>query len=41
MVKGIDVSKYQGTIDWNKVKSDGIDFAIIRLRIWRQYSESR
>lgn len=30
MLKGIDVSKWQGTIDWMKVKADGIDFAIIR-----------
>lgn len=29
--KGVDVSKYQGTIDWNKVKASGIDFAIIRV----------
>ncbi len=28
---GIDVSKWQGRIDWNKVKSQGIDFAIIRI----------
>lgn len=28
--KGIDVSSWQGTIDWKKVKEDGIDFAIIR-----------
>lgn len=28
-LKGIDVSKYQGTIQWNKVKSN-IDFAILR-----------
>lgn len=28
--KGIDVSKWQGTIDWKKVKADGILFAIIR-----------
>lgn len=28
---GIDVSYYQGEIDWNKVKADGIDFAIIRV----------
>lgn len=27
---GIDVSKYQGEIDWDKVKADGIDFAFIR-----------
>ncbi len=29
-VKGIDVSKHNGTIDWNAVKNDGINFAIIR-----------
>lgn len=28
---GIDISKYQGNIDWKKVKADGIDFAIVRL----------
>lgn len=27
---GIDVSKYQGTIDWKKVKADGIDFVFVR-----------
>lgn len=29
--KGIDVSKYQGEIDWVKVKADGVEFAFIRL----------
>ena len=29
--KGIDVSKWQGNIDWNRVKADGIEFAIIRI----------
>lgn len=29
-VRGIDVSKFQGSIDWNAVKADGITFAIIR-----------
>ena len=28
--KGIDVSKWQGTIDWKKVKNAGINFAMIR-----------
>lgn len=28
---GIDVSKWQGKIDWQKVKKAGIDFAIIRI----------
>ncbi|MBD5496912.1 MAG: hypothetical protein HDR11_03985 [Lachnospiraceae bacterium] len=27
---GIDVSKWQGEIDWDKVKNDGIEFVIIR-----------
>ena len=30
-VKGIDVSKWQGNIDWKKVKDAGISFAIIRI----------
>ena len=29
--KGIDVSKWNGTIDWNAVANAGIDFAIIRV----------
>lgn len=28
---GIDVAKYQGTIDWSSVASSGIDFAMIRV----------
>ena len=28
---GVDVSAYQGDIDWEQVKKSGIDFAIIRL----------
>lgn len=28
---GIDVSKYQENIDWQAVKNDGIDFAMIRV----------
>ncbi|MBO4678249.1 MAG: EAL domain-containing protein [Lachnospiraceae bacterium] len=30
---GIDVSSHQGTVDWNKVKAAGIDFAVIRCGI--------
>lgn len=29
--KGVDVSAFQGDIDWQQVKASGIDFAIIRL----------
>lgn len=31
IIDGIDVSYYQGDIDWSKVKRQGIDFAYIRL----------
>ncbi len=31
LAKGIDVSKWQGKIDWAKVKEAGIEFAMIRL----------
>lgn len=29
-IKGIDVSKWQGKIDWDAVKADGVQFAILR-----------
>lgn len=29
--KGVDVSKYQGEIDWQKVAADGVKFAMLRL----------
>lgn len=37
---GIDVSKHQGTIDWDKVKtSNRVDFAILRAGYGREYSQ--
>ena len=30
-VKGIDVSSYQGTIDWGKVSAAGVQFAILKV----------
>lgn len=36
--KGIDVSRYQDRIDWEKVASDEVDYAFIRLGI-RGYTE--
>ena len=36
--KGIDVSRYQKNIDWNKVAKDDVEYAFIRLGI-RGYSE--
>jgi len=35
---GIDVSYYQGDVDWKKVKESGIEFAIIRIG-YRGYGE--
>ena len=32
--KGIDVSKYQGMVNWKKVKDSGINFAILRVGSW-------
>lgn len=31
IINGIDVSQWQASIDWNKVKAAGIDFAFIRM----------
>lgn len=36
--RGIDVSKWNGTIDWNAVANAGIDFAIIRVG-YRGYTQ--
>ena len=36
--KGIDVSKFQGTIDWDKVKKSGVEFAMIRAG-YRSYGK--
>ena len=36
-INGIDVSKWQKDVNWEKVKNSGIDFAIIR--IGNRYSE--
>lgn len=39
-VMGIDVSYAQGSIDWGRVKDNGIDFAMIRLG-YRGYKEGK
>lgn len=36
---GIDVSKYNGNINWDKVKKDGVDFVIVRVG-YRGYGKS-
>ena len=38
-MKGIDVSVHNGNIDWNRVKSAGIDFAILRAGYGRLASQ--
>lgn len=36
---GVDVAKYQGTIDWKKVKSAGVDFCIIQAGYGRSTTQ--
>jgi|GEM_PF-171755 len=38
VLRGIDVSRYQGDIDWDAVRADGIEFAI--LRVGGRYQDS-
>ena len=37
-MRGIDVSFYQGDVDWEKVAADGVEFAVIRAG-YRGYSQ--
>ena len=34
--KGVDVSRWQGTVDWAKVKQAGVEFAILRCFAYRK-----
>ena len=38
-MKGIDVSKHQGNVNWSHVKADGVQFAIIRAGYGKQASQ--
>lgn len=38
-IKGIDVSQYQGDIDWEKVKEEGVNYAIIRFTAFSGFHE--
>lgn len=38
-MKGIDVSKHNGAIDWNKVKASGIQFAILRAGLGKYLNQ--
>ncbi len=40
ILPGIDVSQYQGDINWSKVAADGVQFAFIRLGYTSQYDQS-
>jgi uncharacterized protein (TIGR03382 family) len=40
-VRGIDVSKWQGSIDWGAVASSGIEFAFIRISDGQNYIDQR
>lgn len=39
MTKGIDVSVHQGDINWKNVKSDSVEFAILRAGYGREFSQ--
>ena len=39
--RGIDVSKYQGDINFKKVKDDGIEFVIIRIGYGQYESQNK
>ena len=38
-LKGIDVSEWQGTIDWRKIAKDGVQFAVIHAGYGRELSQ--
>ena len=40
-VKGVDVSEYQGEIDWQQLSSQGIDFAFIKATEGSSYTDER
>ncbi len=40
ILPGIDVSQYQGDINWSKVAADGVQFTFIRLGYTSQYDQS-
>ena len=37
LLRGVDVSEYQGAIDWTAVRESGVEFALLRCG-WRGYS---
>lgn len=41
ITRGIDVSEWQDTVDWNKVKNSDVDFAFIRVSYGRNYLDKK
>lgn len=39
-IKCIDVSEWQGSVDWKKVKASGVDYAILRAGFGREVSQA-
>ncbi len=39
-IKGIDVSEYQGDIDWERVKEEDVNYAIIRFTAFNGFHEN-
>ena len=40
-VSGIDVSRWQGEIDWGRVAAAGYHFAVIRATVGNYYTDPR
>ena len=41
ITRGIDVSEWQDTIDWAKVKNDNVDFAFVRISYGLNYMDKK
>lgn len=41
LYKGIDISEYQGKIDWETVSSENVDFAILRLTCFPKFHDGQ
>ena len=35
-IKGLDVSEFQGNVDWEKVKAAGYQFAMLRVKCYNK-----
>ena len=40
-LKGVDVSEYQGTVDWEAIKNQGIEFAFLKATEGSSYIDSK